>query len=100
MDLRRSVQSVHKIADQEHRGARGGDQLREEDGREVDDRPVAVADQLDKGIPHRRAVLDTCVQANLQQLAERKAKVPLLSRDERIYRLWNSYHRYTGECVV
>lgn len=63
----------------------------------MDDRLVAVENQLDKGISHRCTIFDTSVQASLWYFTEWKAKSPLLPRDERIYRVWNSSNCYTGD---
>lgn len=96
MELRRDIQSDREVQNQKYRGAGRGDQLQEEDGREMDDRLVSVEDQLDKGVSHRRPVSDTRVQADLRHSAEWKEEGPLLSRDERFYRMRDPHYCYTG----
>lgn len=96
MELCRDIQSDCEVKNQKHRGARGGDQLQEKDGREMDDRFVSVEDQLDKGVSHNRPVSDTRVQTDLRYSAEWKEEGPLLSRDERFYRVRDPHYCHTG----
>lgn len=79
VELRRDIESDREVQNQKYRGAGRGDQLQEEDGREMDDRLVPVEDQLDKGVSHRRPVSDTRVQADLRHSVEWKEEGPLLS---------------------